>query len=260
MLDSPGPSHACSSVQGQQANLQHHPTSVASSTRSQRSSAERDKDVFRKPHIGDQLIKRRLKAGCKANPSHSLDGIPSSSLKSPSKTKTIGQANRPSLAVFNHRRAKSLPNSNALSPDCKYTSTDTASNKEHGATHNSLSALPNTFGHPKTKRRKSNSAGDTCTAKVSEFSLQFPFSPLVTKTRNYAKLGSGARMQRLKQAGCPQLLPQKRPQFTSGLGAPKHRRVNQLKMETFVQKKPVTSGCTATVGRSSTMAGIVVCS
>ena len=214
--------------------------------------------MFRKPHIGDQLIKRRLKAGCKANPSNSVDGTPSSGLKSPSKTKTVGH--RPPLAVFNHRRAKSLPNSDALPPDCKYTSTDTASNKEHRAARNSLSALPNTFGHPKTRRRKSNSAGDTSTAKVSEFSLQFPFSPLVTKTRNYAKLGSGARVQRLQQAGCPQLLPRKRPQSTSGLGAPKHRRVNQLKMETFVKKEPVTDGCTATVGRSSTMAGIVACS
>ena len=237
--------------------MQHHLTSVAHSTRSQRSSAEKDKDVFRKPHIGDQLIKRRLKAGCKANSSHSVDGTPSSGLKSPSKTRTVRQANRPPLAVFNHRRAKSLPNSDALPPNCKYTSTDTASSKEHGATHNSLSALPNTFGHPKTRRRKLNSAGDTCTAKVSEFSLQFPFSPLVTKTRNYAKLGSGARVQRLQQAGCPQLLPQKRPQSTSGLGAPKHRRVNQLKMETFVKKEPVTDGCMATVRRSSTMAGIV---
>ena len=258
--DSPGPSHVCSSVQDQQANMQHHLTSARPSTLSQRPTAEGDKDVFRKPHIREQLIKRRLKADCKANLSHSLDDTSSSDLKSSSKPKTIGQANRPPLAVFNHRRAKSLPNSNALPPDCKYTGTNTTSNKEHGPKHNSLSALPNTFGHPKT-RRKSNSAGDTCTTKVSEFSLQFPFSPLVTKTRSYAKLGSGDKVQRLQQTGCPQLLPQKRAQSTSSLGVPKHRRINQLKMETFVKREPVTDGCAATVERSrSTMAGMIVCS
>lgn len=260
VLDSPGPSRVCSSVQDQQANMQHHLTSARPSTLSQRPTAEGDKDVFRKPHIREQLIKRRLKADCKANLSHSLDDTSSSGLKSSSKPKTIGQANRPPLAVFNHRRAKSLPNSNALPPDCKYTGTNTTSNKEHGPKHNSLSALPNTFGHPKT-RRKSNSAGDTCTTKVSEFSLQFPFSPLVTKTRSYAKLGSGDKVQRLQQTGCPQLLPQKRAQSTSSLGVPKHRRINQLKMETFVKREPVTDGCAATVERSrSTMAGMIVCS
>ena len=257
VLDSPGPSHVCSSVQDQQANLQHHLTSAHPSTPSQKPTAEGDKDVFRKPHIREQLIKKRLKADCKANLSHSLDDTSSSGLKSSSKPKTIGQANRPPLAVFNHRRAKSLPNSNALPPDCKYTGTNTTSNKEHGPKHNSLSALPNTFGHPKT-RRKSNS---TCTTKVSEFSLQFPFSPLVTKTRSYAKLGSGDKVQRLQQTGCPQLLPQKRAQSTSSLGVPKHRRINQLKMETFVKREPVTDGCAATVERSrSTMAGMIVCS
>jgi len=255
--DSPGPSRVCSSVQDQQANFQHHLTSAHPSTPSQRPTAEGDKDVFRKPHIREQLIKKRLKADCKANLSHSLDDTSSSGLKSSSKPKTIGQANRPPLAVFNHRRAKSLPNSNALPPDCKYTGTNTTSNKEHGPKHNSLSALPNTFGHPKT-RRKSNS---TCTTKVSEFSLQFPFSPLVTKTRSYAKLGSGDKVQRLQQTGCPQLLPQKRAQSTSSLGVPKHRRINQLKMETFVKREPVTDGCAATVERSqSTMAGMIVCS
>ena len=260
MLDSPGPSRVCSSVQDQQANLQHHLTSAHPSTPSQKPTAEGDKDVFRKPHIREQLIKKRLKADCKANLSHSLDDTSSSGLKSSSKPKTIGQANRPPLAVFNHRRAKSLPNSNALPPDCKYTGTNTTSNKEHGPKHNSLSALPNTFGHPKT-RRKSNSAGDTCTTKVSEFSLQFPFSPLVTKTRSYAKLGSGEKVQRLQQTGCPHLLPQKRAQSTSSLGVPKHRRINQLKMETFVKREPVTDGCAATVERSrSTMAGMIVCS
>ena len=161
-----------------------------------------------------------------------------------SKWKAGGQPHRLPLDIVNHRRAKSLPGHDILPPKrMHYGDADVgpASSKEHESTH------AKSFGHPEMRRKRSDSTDEEYAPNVSRFRLQFPFSPLVTKTRNYAKLDSSARVQRLQRAG---YLAQKRLRSNSGGMVPKLRRVHQLKMEAFVKANTVAGGCTTAAGRS----------
>jgi len=257
--DLPGPSHTCSSFQDQQVNVQHHATLTDTTSPPQKPQADRNEAVFRKPHIGEQLLRRRLKVCPKPNLLLGVDCKPAplcpeaENMNSCSKWKAVGQPHRLPLEIVNHRRARSLPSQGILSPKRMHledTDVGPASSKEPGATHTHFStctSLPKSFGHPKIRRRKSDSTDEECVKSVSKFSLQFPFSPLVTKTRNYAKLDSRARVQRLQQARC---LPQKRLRSSSGGLVPKLRRVHQLKMEAFVKANTVTGGSMTAAGRS----------
>ena len=227
--------------------MQHCATLADTTAPPRRPQADKDEAVFCKPHIGKQLLRRRLKVCLKPNFPRGMDDKPAllrpeaENFNSCSKWKAGGQPHRLPLDIVNHRRAKSLPGHDILPPKrMHYVDADVgpASSKEQ-ATH------AKSFGE--MGRKRSDSTDKEYAPNVSRFSLQFPFSPLVTKTRNYAKLDGGARVQRLQQAG---YLAQKRLRSNSGGMVPKLRRVHQLKMEAFVKANTVAGGCTTAAGRS----------
>ena len=141
--------------------------------------------VFQRPRVGEQLIRRRLKYVQKTIRSGEPSGP--SGAEATCRMGQSEQPRQPLLATINHRRAKSLPE-RAVPGSKRRAVPDT--NQENGA-----ALLSRSFGEPKTRRRKSSpleSASGSHTT-VPEFSIEFPFSPLVTRTRTYAKLNSAGR-------------------------------------------------------------------
>ena len=57
------------------------------------------------------------------------------------------------------------------------------------------------FGKPFRRRKRRSIALEETTVNIPSTSVQFPFSPLVTKTRNYSKLDRTAKLYRLQQSG-----------------------------------------------------------
>ena len=159
-------------------------------------------DVFQRPHAGEQLIRRRIKYVQKI--------IRSGEVSNPTGVRGQSkQAERPLLAAINHRRAKSLPE-HVISRTEHLDSRQPSPLESHGpqllpgsnsdkhvveSDRENAAVLSRSFGQPKTRRRKSNPLESTSSANITvpEFSVQFPFSPLVTKTRKYAKLDSAGR-------------------------------------------------------------------
>ncbi len=158
---------------------------------------------------------------------------------------------RPPLLPVNHPRTKTrsvdnmageqVPDKDGLSGSFPYMEvrtceTSAAGQENPGGTGSTLGR--NLFGQPKTRRRK------TVPVKLvgrvpPDISIAFPFSPLVTKTRDYAKLDSAAKVQRLQRSGHA-LETIKRPSTVQGEG-PRTKRLHQQRMEEFVYRDPPTS-------------------
>ncbi len=95
-----------------------------------------------------------------------------------------------------------------------------------------------TFGHPRIHRRKGNSV--VAVRQGSENPTAPLFSPLVAKTRGYARADSATKIRRLQRTGYA-LQAGKRPSVGQGAG-PRPKKTHQQKMEEFLQRETPAHG------------------
>ena len=124
------------------------------------------------------------------------DPIPLSRLRFPTTTQS------PLLTA--HRSSKKEPDVSATLPAKKQCKLDSGEYVNQTSSH-CMAEQKNidnqVFGKPSRRRKRRSIALEETTVNIPSSSVEFPFSPLVTKTRNYSKLDRTAKLHRLQQSG-----------------------------------------------------------
>ncbi len=173
-----------------------------------------NQQTFQNPQIEAEFIKRRLKQ--------------------------VGSEDeeRAPLIPVNYRQAKpyvKLPLNHIEDaiPLSKQEQLRSVSEGQENPTASGSTSKERTFGHPRIHRRKGNSVA--AVRQGSENPTAPPFSPLMTKTRGYARADSATKIWRLQRTGYA-LQAGKRPSVGQGAG-PRPKKTHQQKMEEFLQRE-----------------------
>lgn len=213
-----------------------------------------NKNGFQKPRIEPQVIKRRLKVVTRVHRGSAAQHDRPVFLGD--KPKVEGHQTRPRLPLvpMNQKREKMQVDNLEMDqvssedglPSRKGEKLWDVSPGQENPSGSGLTLAGSRFGQLKMHKRKTSSIEPT--AHGSKASVVYPFSPLVSRTRGYARLDGAAKAQRLQRLG----FPVKRPSRVQG-EEPRPKKMYQERMEAFLPTEaPPTKEKASTCSLSET--------
>ena len=210
--------------------------------------------TFKVPRVEEQLIRRRLKKTFVNSDSHvSRQNLNPNSKAVLSSSKQLSQTVCYGTPEHPGSSEHSCQESDPCSINKEPTISTLQSNRLISVSHttdgkidkrNIDTSTSQSFGKPKAKRRSIREE-IVKPSSISKLSLEFPFTPLVTKTRLYAKLDHAGKLKRLQGSGANGLGKKSIKEKKGGLRTTQPvKRMHQLSVKTFMRPPAERQGNT----------------